>query len=49
MTLADSIARLDALGPIEPPTADQIAAVRARVAGQPDAADLLAMILGGAA
>lgn len=44
MILRDSIARLEALGPYLPPTPGQIATIRALVADQHDADELLAAL-----
>lgn len=44
MNLRDSIARLEALGPYLPPTPGQIATIRALVADQHDADELLAAL-----
>lgn len=44
----DSIPPLDALGPVIPPTPQQRATVLSLLAGEPDEAELVEMILGGA-
>lgn len=48
MNFRDSIARLEALGPYEPPTPEQVTKVGTLLADQPDAGVLLDMIFGGA-
>lgn len=48
MNFRDSIARLEALGPYEPPTPAQVARLLDLTADQPDQAELLAaMGIGG--
>lgn len=49
MNFRDSIARLEALGPYEPPTPAQVAKVNTLLADQPDAGLLLDMIFGESA